>query len=216
MSAHEDEDASDGRSMGSMRILDVIKAKTEVPKFVGKGLQYMQATINGVKVRALVDSDAKIGAWMGQLIYRLVPMVDSNVVLGLEDLNKGGGSYHQVGDGSKPLAKAPYHMPPPKLEELHKQLKELMDAGYIQPSKALYGAPMLFQKKKDGFSLINLKAEELFSKLDLRWVGSLPSMDIADGDEAKTTPDEVELWDTKFKGTNGLMMDGGKVIGYPR
>ena len=27
---------------------------------------------------------------------------------------------------------------------------ELLDAGYIQPSKALYGAPVLFQKKHDG------------------------------------------------------------------
>ncbi|GJT45452.1 hypothetical protein Tco_0954167 [Tanacetum coccineum] len=51
--------------------------------------------------------------------------------------------------GSKPPAKAPYRMPPPELEELRKQLKELMDAGYIRPSKAPYGAPVLFQRKKD-------------------------------------------------------------------
>ncbi|GJR66825.1 putative retrotransposon gag domain, aspartic peptidase domain protein [Tanacetum coccineum] len=38
MSAHEDEDTSDGGSMGSIRILNAIKAKTEVPKVVGKGL----------------------------------------------------------------------------------------------------------------------------------------------------------------------------------
>ncbi|PKI56556.1 hypothetical protein CRG98_023082 [Punica granatum] len=47
-------------------------------------------------------------------------------------------------------AKAPYHMAPPKLEELRKQLKELLEAGFIRPSKALYGAPVLFQKKHDG------------------------------------------------------------------
>ncbi|GJT14832.1 putative retrotransposon gag domain, aspartic peptidase domain protein [Tanacetum coccineum] len=58
MSAHDDEEASDGGSMGSIRILNAIKAKTEVPKVVGKGLQYVEATINGVKVRALVDSGA--------------------------------------------------------------------------------------------------------------------------------------------------------------
>ncbi|GKB07141.1 putative retrotransposon gag domain, aspartic peptidase domain protein [Tanacetum coccineum] len=58
MSAHEDEDTSDGGSMGSIRILNEIKVKTEVPKVVGKGLQYLEATINGVKVRALVDSGA--------------------------------------------------------------------------------------------------------------------------------------------------------------
>lgn len=52
--------------------------------------------------------------------------------------------------GAKPPAKAPYRMAPPELEELKKQLKELLDAGYIQPSKAPYGAPVLFQKKHDG------------------------------------------------------------------
>ena len=41
-------------------------------------------------------------------------------------------------------------MAPPELEELRKQLKELLEADHIRPSKAPYGAPMLFQKKKDG------------------------------------------------------------------
>ncbi|GJW66461.1 putative retrotransposon gag domain, aspartic peptidase domain protein [Tanacetum coccineum] len=58
LSAHGDEEASDGGSMGSIRILNAINAKTKVPKVVGKGLQYMEATINGVKVCALVDSGA--------------------------------------------------------------------------------------------------------------------------------------------------------------
>ncbi|GKB19495.1 putative retrotransposon gag domain, aspartic peptidase domain protein, partial [Tanacetum coccineum] len=58
LSAHGDVDTSDGGSMGLIRILNAIKAKTEVPKVVGKCLQYMEATINGVKVRVLVDSDA--------------------------------------------------------------------------------------------------------------------------------------------------------------
>ncbi|GJS12736.1 gag-aspartyl protease domain-containing protein [Tanacetum coccineum] len=56
MSAHEDEEASEGRSIGLIRILNAFKAKTEVLKVIGKGLQYVEATINGVKVRALVDS----------------------------------------------------------------------------------------------------------------------------------------------------------------
>ncbi|KAL6320406.1 hypothetical protein AAG906_007103 [Vitis piasezkii] len=44
----------------------------------------------------------------------------------------------------------PYKMAPPELEELRRQLKELLDAGLIQPSKAPYGASILFQKKHDG------------------------------------------------------------------
>ena len=42
---------------------------------------------------------------------------------------------------------APYKMSPMELAEIRKQLTELLDAGYIQPSKALYDAPVLFQKK---------------------------------------------------------------------
>ncbi|RVW20594.1 Transposon Ty3-G Gag-Pol polyprotein [Vitis vinifera] len=52
--------------------------------------------------------------------------------------------------GTKALDQAPYRMPPAELLELRKQLKELLDAGLIQPSRAPYGAPVLFQKKHDG------------------------------------------------------------------
>ena len=52
--------------------------------------------------------------------------------------------------GSKPPSKAPYRMSPMELVEMRKQLTELLDAGYIQPSKAPYGALVLFQKKQDG------------------------------------------------------------------
>ncbi|KAI5656492.1 hypothetical protein M9H77_25285 [Catharanthus roseus] len=52
--------------------------------------------------------------------------------------------------GAKPPAMSPYRMAPPELAELKKQLKGLIDAGFIRPSKAPFGAPVLFQKKKDG------------------------------------------------------------------
>ena len=46
--------------------------------------------------------------------------------------------------GTVAPAQAPYRMAPKG------QLNELLDAGLIQPSKAPYGAPVLFQKKQDG------------------------------------------------------------------
>lgn len=52
--------------------------------------------------------------------------------------------------GAKPPAMSPYHMSPPKLDELRKQLKELLESGHIRPSKAPFGASILFQKKKEG------------------------------------------------------------------
>ena len=113
--------------------------------------------------------------------------------------------------GSRTPAQAPYRMTPPELRELQKQLMELLDAGLVQPSKAPYGAPVLFQKKQDGTLRIcvdywalnkvkiknkysiplaakmfdRLSKAEYFTKLDLRsgnW-----QVRVAEGDEAKTT-----------------------------
>ncbi|GKA82408.1 putative nucleotidyltransferase, ribonuclease H [Tanacetum coccineum] len=95
--------------------------------------------------------------------------------------------------GSKPLAKAPYRMLLPELEELHKQLKELVDVGYIRPSKALYGAPVLFQRKKDG---------SLRMCIDYQALNKLEKCSFAQ--------DEVEFSRYKIK-DGGLMMDGVKI-----
>ena len=52
--------------------------------------------------------------------------------------------------GTTPISKAPYRMAPVELEELKRQLKELLDKGFIRPSVSPWGAPVLFVKKKDG------------------------------------------------------------------
>lgn len=52
--------------------------------------------------------------------------------------------------GSQPTSRPIYRMSPGELDELKKQLQELTDSGFIQPSKSPYGAPVLFVKKKDG------------------------------------------------------------------
>ena len=51
--------------------------------------------------------------------------------------------------GAKPPAFAPYHMTPSELDELRRQLEELLNANYVHPSKFPYGALVLFQKKHD-------------------------------------------------------------------
>ena len=98
-----------------------------------------------------------------------------------------------------------------ELVEMRKQLTKLLDAGYIQPSKAPYSAPVLFQKKQDGLlrmcvdyralnkvmvknkypiPLIQDMFDRLckatyFTKLDLR--SSYWQVRIAKGHEPKTT-----------------------------
>jgi len=111
----------------------------------------------------------------------------------------------------QPSAKAPYHLSGPELQELKRQLKELTDAGFIRPSRSPYGAPILFQQKKDSNELQmccdyralkkqmvrnkyplplavdcfdKLVKARAFSELDLRH--GYYQVRIAEGDEKKT------------------------------
>jgi hypothetical protein len=52
--------------------------------------------------------------------------------------------------GIAPISKRPYCMPPKELDELKKQLRELLDKGYIHRSSSPWGCPAPFVKKKDG------------------------------------------------------------------
>uniref|UniRef100_A0A453SWU5 Reverse transcriptase domain-containing protein n=1 Tax=Aegilops tauschii subsp. strangulata TaxID=200361 RepID=A0A453SWU5_AEGTS len=52
--------------------------------------------------------------------------------------------------GTRPISKRPYRMPANDLEEIKKQIKELLEKGYIRPSSSPWGAPVLLVEKKDG------------------------------------------------------------------
>ncbi|WMV24556.1 hypothetical protein MTR67_017941 [Solanum verrucosum] len=54
----------------------------------------------------------------------------------------------------------PYRMASVLLRKFTAQIQELLDKGFIRPTASLWGAPILFVKKKDGASV--------FSKIDLR------------------------------------------------
>ncbi|XP_052181975.1 uncharacterized protein LOC127794769 [Diospyros lotus] len=52
--------------------------------------------------------------------------------------------------GTQPISKVPYRMAPNELKELKVKLEELIEKGFVRLSASLWGAPVLFVRKKDG------------------------------------------------------------------
>ena len=52
--------------------------------------------------------------------------------------------------GAEPTFRAPFRLSFNELQEMKKQLDELLEKGHIRPSVSPFGAPVLFIKKKDG------------------------------------------------------------------
>ena len=56
----------------------------------------------------------------------------------------------ELADGAKPHKSGIYRLSESELEELKRQLKGLIDKGFIRPSSSPWGAAVLFAAKKDG------------------------------------------------------------------
>ncbi|KAI3707330.1 hypothetical protein L6452_25751 [Arctium lappa] len=52
--------------------------------------------------------------------------------------------------GATPIDRAPYRLALMEMQELMKQLQELLEKGFIRTSSSPWGTPILFVKKKDG------------------------------------------------------------------
>ncbi|GJV82231.1 putative reverse transcriptase domain-containing protein [Tanacetum coccineum] len=78
--------------------------------------------------------------------------------------------------GATPIAKTLYRLAPSEMKELMSQLQELLDKGFIRPSSSLWGAPILFVKKKDGSMRMCIDYREL-NKVTVKNVYLLPRID---------------------------------------
>nr|GEX02952.1 reverse transcriptase domain-containing protein [Tanacetum cinerariifolium] len=80
-------------------------------------------------------------------------------------------SFHQsfstVIFNSDACCKSPYRLAPTEFQELSNQLKELQEKGFIRPSSSLWGSPVLFVKKKDGYHQLRV-CEDNISKTAFR------------------------------------------------
>ncbi|GJW14392.1 putative reverse transcriptase domain-containing protein [Tanacetum coccineum] len=75
-----------------------------------------------------------------------------------------------------PVARAPYRLAPSEMKELSEQLQELSDKGFIRPRSSLWGASVLFVKKKDGSFRMCIDYREL-NKLTVKNHYPLPRTD---------------------------------------
>ncbi|GJR88621.1 putative reverse transcriptase domain-containing protein [Tanacetum coccineum] len=78
--------------------------------------------------------------------------------------------------GAAPITRAPYRLAPSEMRELSVQLQELLEKGFIRPSSSLWGAPILFVKKKDGSFRMCIDYREL-NKLTVKNRYPLPRID---------------------------------------
>ncbi|KAL0354964.1 UNVERIFIED_CONTAM: RNA-directed DNA polymerase [Sesamum radiatum] len=129
-------------------------------------------------IQSVACVDLKVGSWTGKCNRMTVPLDDFDVILGdgfhvadsynvVEVLEEFKDVFPPELPKKLPLCRAidhaieleagawlpaqtPYRMCPAELVELRKQLDGLLEAGLIQPSKALYGSSILFQRKHNG------------------------------------------------------------------
>nr|GEW13824.1 putative reverse transcriptase domain-containing protein [Tanacetum cinerariifolium] len=78
--------------------------------------------------------------------------------------------------GATPISKTPYRLASSEMKELMSQLQELLDKGFIRPSSSLWGALILFVKKKDGSMRMCIDYREL-NKVTVKNVYPLPRID---------------------------------------
>lgn len=78
--------------------------------------------------------------------------------------------------GSLPVSRPVYRMSPAELDEVKRQLDELLSKGFIRPSVSPYGAPILFVKKKDGSMRMCIDYRAL-NKTTIKNSYSLPRID---------------------------------------
>ena len=52
--------------------------------------------------------------------------------------------------GTGPIAQKPYRMNPKELDELKRQLEDMLQKGLIRPSASPWGSPVIFVDKRDG------------------------------------------------------------------
>ena len=125
---------------GNLRMISAIQLK--------RGLAREEPTFMAIPLMEEATTEETVLEEIKEVINSYVDIMPESLP---QTLPPRRGIDHEIEllPGVKPPAKNAYRMAPPELAELRKQLDELLKARFIRPAKAPYGAPVLFQKKKD-------------------------------------------------------------------
>ncbi|KAJ9546328.1 hypothetical protein OSB04_018871 [Centaurea solstitialis] len=117
---------------------------------IAKARKYIQRGCTGILVYAMADQAKERKLSVADVpVVSEFPDVFPEDMLGLPPDRQIEFGIDLV-PGATPIARAPYRLAPPELQELSEQLQELSGKGFIRPSSSPWGAPILFVKKKDG------------------------------------------------------------------
>jgi len=138
----------------SFGLLTAMQLKKELRKGAAAFLAVLKESSETSAVDATIDAlplssdDPQVAVQMREVLKK------HNSIFGKlpKGLPPSRGVEHEIDlePGTQPPAQRIYHMSPLELAEVKKQLTELIEMEFIQPSKAPYGAPILFVRKKNG------------------------------------------------------------------
>ncbi|GKV40242.1 hypothetical protein SLEP1_g47911 [Rubroshorea leprosula] len=138
------------------------------PPMLISALQAQKYLVNGCQgfLVSITDASSVTSRLKDILVVREFPDVFSEDLPGLPPNREVEFAIDLI-PGTGPISKAPYRMAPVELKELKIQLEELLEKGFIRPSVSLWGAPVLFVKKKDGSMRLCIDYREL-NKLKIK------------------------------------------------
>lgn len=139
-------------------------------------LCFVTASDSGsIGVNNVTDEKSSMHPSASKLVQEYSDVFPSDLPVGLPP-RRAVDHKIELESGAAPAFRGVIRLSTFELDELKKQLQDLTDHGFIQPSKSPWGAPVLFVKKKDGTFRLCIDYRAL-NKLTIKNKYPLPSID---------------------------------------
>jgi hypothetical protein len=136
----------DHSSLTSMSDLSYLISHKQADRYMKKGAESFLFCIQDLNSADVSTTEStENGDYWDELVKKFDDVFKDE----LPGLPPDRGIHHIIDTGdAKPISRPPFKMSPLELDELKKQIKELLDLGLIKPSTSPWGAPVLFVRKK--------------------------------------------------------------------